>query len=94
MAIDIPFRFESERLLWWVEDVYTVAECAGFIDLIERSSPTLATNNPLYRDQDRVIRDDPGNRCRPVPQVATPSTGTDGSHSPGRTQRSASLLPL
>jgi hypothetical protein len=27
--------------------------------LIERSSPTLATNNPLYRDQDRVIRDDP-----------------------------------
>ena len=59
MAIDIPFRFEGERLLWWVDDVYSAPECARFIDLIERSSPTLATNNPLYRDQDRVIRDDP-----------------------------------
>jgi len=60
MAINIPMRFETERLLWSVEDVYTRAECAAFIDLIERSSPTLATNNPLYRNQDRVIRDDPG----------------------------------
>lgn len=51
-------RFESERLLWFVDDIYSAAECAEFIVLIERSSPTLATNNPLYRDQDRVIRDD------------------------------------
>lgn len=53
-------RFETEPLLWSVEDVYTEAECRGFIDLIERSAPALATNNPLYRDQDRVIKDDPG----------------------------------
>jgi hypothetical protein len=60
MPFDIPMRFDAERLLWCVEDVYTPAECAAFIDLIERSSPSLATNNPLYRNQDRVIRDDPG----------------------------------
>jgi hypothetical protein len=59
MPIDIPMRFEAERLLWCVDGVYTPAECADFIALIERSSPTLATNNPLYRNQDRVIRDDP-----------------------------------
>ena len=53
-------RFESEPLLWTVDGVYTPDECAGFVDLIERSAPTLATNNPVYRDQDRVIRDDPG----------------------------------
>ena len=60
MPINIPMRFETERLLWPVEDVYSAEECRNFIDLIERSSPTLATNNPLYRDQDRVIKDDPG----------------------------------
>src|ERR1700733_2101911 len=59
MPIDFPMRFENQRLLWCVEDVYTKAECAEFIALIERSSPTLATNNPLYRDQDRVILDAP-----------------------------------
>jgi len=59
MPIQIPMRYEEEPLLWTVDDVYTAAECSEFIDLIERSSPTLATNNPLYRDQDRVIRDDP-----------------------------------
>ena len=58
MPIEVPMRFESERLLWRVEDVYTPAECAQFVELIERSSPTLATDNPLYRNQDRVIRDD------------------------------------
>lgn len=56
--MDIPFRFESEPLLWTVDDVFNAAECAALIGLIERSAPTLATNNPLYRDQDRVIRDD------------------------------------
>jgi prolyl 4-hydroxylase len=59
MPIEIPTRFETEPLLWSVEDVYTDAECRDFIDFIERSSPTLATNNPLYRDQDRVIKDAP-----------------------------------
>jgi len=59
MPIDVPMRFETEELLWTVEQVYTPSECADFVALIERSSPTLATNNPLYRDQDRVIRDDP-----------------------------------
>jgi prolyl 4-hydroxylase len=59
MPIEIPMRFEAERLLWSVGDVYTEGECRDFIDFIERSSPALATNNPLYRDQDRVIKDDP-----------------------------------
>jgi prolyl 4-hydroxylase len=59
MSIKIPMRFETEPLLWTVDDVYTEAECRNFIDLIEQSSPALATNNPLYRDQDRVIKDDP-----------------------------------
>lgn len=58
MPIEIPMRYETEPLLWSVEDVYTETECNNFIDFIERSSPTLATNNPLYRDQDRVIKDD------------------------------------
>lgn len=58
MPIKIPMRFETEPLLWSVDNVYTEAECRDFIDLIEQSSPTLATNNPLYRDQDRVIKDD------------------------------------
>ena len=59
MTIDVPMRFDDSPLLWTVDDVYSKAECEGFIDLIERSSPELATNNPGYRDQDRVIRDDP-----------------------------------
>lgn len=57
--VEVPFRFENERLLWWVDNIYTPAECSEFVALIERSKPELATNNPLYRDQDRVIRDDP-----------------------------------
>src|SRR4051794_13600029 len=58
MALDIPMRFDEQALLWTVKDVYSAAECAAFIERIERASPTLATNNPLYRDQDRVIVDD------------------------------------
>lgn len=58
MALKVPMRFESEPLLWLVEDIYSPEECAEFINLIESSSPTLATNNPMYRNQDRVIRDD------------------------------------
>jgi hypothetical protein len=58
MPIDVPMRFEAEQMLWTVEQVYTPSECADLVTMIERSSPALATNNPLYRDQDRVIRDD------------------------------------
>jgi predicted 2-oxoglutarate/Fe(II)-dependent dioxygenase YbiX len=52
-------RFEDEKLLWTVPGVYDSEECAAFVDFIERAAPDLATNNPLYRDQDRVIQDDP-----------------------------------
>lgn len=58
--MNIPVRFDNEPLLWTVDNVYSAEECDEFIALIERSSPVLASNNPLYRDQDRVIRDDPG----------------------------------
>jgi prolyl 4-hydroxylase len=54
----VPMRFEHTPLLWVVEDVYTPAECAEIARQIEDWSPRLATNNPLYRDQDRVVRDD------------------------------------
>lgn len=57
--VEVPFRFEDEPLLWWVDDVYSPEECAAFIASIEGSSPELATGNALYRDQDRVVRDDP-----------------------------------
>jgi hypothetical protein len=52
-------RFENERLLWTVPGVYTEPECREFIRKIELWGPTIATNNPLYRDQDRVMRDEP-----------------------------------
>jgi hypothetical protein len=58
MPIDIPMRFEDRPLLLQVPDLYSPAECELFIALIESSAPKLATNNPIYRDQDRVIRDD------------------------------------
>lgn len=56
MTTQLPFRFDEQPLLWTVPNVYSAAECA---ELIERAAPTLATNNPVYRDQDRVIVDDP-----------------------------------
>ena len=59
MPTPLPMRFEDEPLLWTVPEVYTREECAAFIALIERESPKLATNNAMYRDQDRVIIDDP-----------------------------------
>ena len=58
MLVDLPFRFDAEPLLWTVPDVYTETECAAFITRIERPAPGLATNNAVYRDQDRVIVDD------------------------------------
>ena len=60
MAVtQVPMRFEGTPLLWKLPAVYTAAECAQVITDIERWSPSLATNNPIYRDQDRVMRDDP-----------------------------------
>jgi prolyl 4-hydroxylase len=56
--VDVPMRFEDERLLWVVDDVYSADECAEIVQRIERSAPTIATNNPIYRDQDRVMVDD------------------------------------
>ena len=58
MPIDIPMRFSDAPMLWIVDDVYSPSECADFIAGIEASAPTLATHNPTYRDQSRVIVDD------------------------------------
>lgn len=52
-------RFSDTKLLWTVENVYSEAECAEMVQKIEHWAPTLATNNPGYRNQDRVIRDEP-----------------------------------
>lgn len=57
--IPLPFRFDDAPLLWTVADVYSREECQAFIAFIEQSDPGLATDNPIYRDQDRVVRDDP-----------------------------------
>ena len=59
MTIPLPMRFETEPLLWTVDDIYTLAECASFVRMIEQAAPTLATDNALYRNQDRVMKDDP-----------------------------------
>ena len=59
MPIELPMRFEGERLLWTIPDVYTPSECRQFVENIERWGPAIATNNPMHRDQDRVVRDDP-----------------------------------
>lgn len=55
----VPMRFDDQPLLWWVDHLFSAAECAEMIAFIEKSAPTLATNNPLYRDQDRVMIDHP-----------------------------------
>jgi hypothetical protein len=57
--IPLPFRFEDQPLLWTVADVYSPAECREIIDFIERCDPGLPNDNQLYRDQDRVMVDDP-----------------------------------
>ena len=59
MATRVPMRFGGAPLLWTVEEVYTPDECARIIEQIEAAAPSLATNNPMYRNQDRVMRDDP-----------------------------------
>jgi len=57
--LDVEFRYENEPLLWAIDDVYSQEECRVFIKKIESSEPTLATNNPTFRDQDRVMLDVP-----------------------------------
>jgi hypothetical protein len=52
-------RFADTPLLWTAPDVYSPAECQRIVGEIDRANPSLATNNPTYRDQDRVMRDDP-----------------------------------
>lgn len=51
-------RFPDAPLAWTVEGIYTADECATIVKQIDTAAPTIATNNPMYRDQDRVIRDD------------------------------------
>ena len=53
--IPLPFRFEDQPLLWTVTDVYLPDECREIIEFIERCNPGLPNDNPLYRDQDRVM---------------------------------------
>ena len=57
--LNVDFRYESTPLLWQLENIYSVLECQQFIQKIEAQAPQLATNNPLYRNQDRVMIDDP-----------------------------------
>jgi prolyl 4-hydroxylase len=52
-------RFPNTPLLWRAEDVYTAEECEAWIERIEAADPQIATHNPVYRDQDRVMFDDP-----------------------------------
>ena len=56
--LNVQFRYEEQPLLWQLNDIYTESECNNFIKFIESSQPTIATNNSMYRDQDRVILDD------------------------------------
>jgi hypothetical protein len=58
MMTAVPMRFADAPLLWTIDDVYSAAECRRIAETIERADPALATNNPAYRDQDRVIVDD------------------------------------
>lgn len=52
-------RFADTALLWTHERALSHEACEALVASIERADPALATNNPVYRDQDRVIRDDP-----------------------------------
>lgn len=59
MPTPVPMRFHDTPLLWTHPGTVSTALCGELVGFIERCDPRLATNNPLYRDQDRVIRDDP-----------------------------------
>lgn len=51
-------RFADAPLLWTRDAVLSEQECRELITTIEQANPGLATQNPMYRDQDRVIVDD------------------------------------
>ena len=57
--LGVKFRYDSAPLLLEIPEVYSTEECKNFITRIEGAAPTIATNNPLYRNQDRVMFDDP-----------------------------------
>lgn len=57
--LGVEFRYALEPLIIEVEQVFSEEECAQYIDFIEESAPRLATNNAIYRDQDRAMKDDP-----------------------------------
>lgn len=59
LLLNVSFRFDCIDLLRTVEDIYSKEECEGFVSMIESRKPELATNNPSYRNQDRVMIDDP-----------------------------------
>ncbi|AFY37929.1 Prolyl 4-hydroxylase alpha subunit [[Leptolyngbya] sp. PCC 7376] len=56
--LGVKFRYESVPLLWEIKEVYSKAGCQRFIRKIESSNPAIATRNPMFRNQDRVIFDD------------------------------------
>lgn len=58
MVTLVPMRFVDAPLLWTRDDVLSEPECRNLITTIEQANPGLATDNPMYRDQDRVIVDD------------------------------------
>jgi hypothetical protein len=47
MTIEVPMRFESEPLLWIVNDVYSQQECANFIKFIRHLHNTIKSTNML-----------------------------------------------
>lgn len=59
LPLNVSFRFDSIDLLWTVENIYSQNECNDFISMIEKAKPEFATNNQMFRDQDRAMVDDP-----------------------------------
>jgi hypothetical protein len=57
MSFEVPFLFDTEKLLWSVDNIYSPEECASFIKKMDRSRLKSATNNHLFRNQDRIIED-------------------------------------
>jgi len=60
MAItDIPMRFDSIPLLWKIESIVPDVLCDSLVSEIESSNPSPVATSSAFRDQDRIIRDDP-----------------------------------
>ncbi len=56
--LNVKFRYDSVPLLWEVKDIYSASECNTFCEKIAQANPSIATRNPMFRNQDRVIFDD------------------------------------